>query len=290
MLSVMVLASMTVGLTAWADAQTEFEKGRNAYLARAYEEASARFRALLEGKSPPRERQLVAQSRMFWGASLFATGKKAEAIAIFEKLLLEDPEYEPDPLSFPTAVVNEFIDTRARIRQLLRQAAEDAVRREEERKQRELAERTRVASRVAALEQLARTEVVVESHSRWIALVPFGVGQFQNGNDTLGWFFLGAEAALFLASAITVPIYLEARASAETAYEARDLSVAQQYADRANAARVANLAFVGAFALTAVSGIVESQWKFVPERRQVRTRTLPELGLGPGGVTFLARF
>ena len=48
------------------------------------------------------------------------------------------------------------------------------------------------------LEKMSSEETVTTVHSRWIALAPFGTGQFQNGKTTLGWVFF-ALSATFLA-------------------------------------------------------------------------------------------
>src|SRR4029079_13444996 len=121
--------------------------------------------------------------------------------------LLADPGFEPDPLSFPTDVIDVFIDTRAKIREKISAAAQVAAQAEAERKAREAAQRQREIARVAALEQMAGEERILVKHSRWLALVPFGVGQFQNGQPTWGWVFLTSEPALALGPALTVAIY-----------------------------------------------------------------------------------
>ena len=58
------------------------------------------------------------------------------------------------------------------------------------------AERQKAALRLAMLEKLASEETVTSGSSRWLALVPFGVGQFQNGQTALGWTFLATESLL----------------------------------------------------------------------------------------------
>ena len=53
----------------------------------------------------------------------------------------------------------------------------------------------REAERMARLERLAAQETVRVQRNRAVAFIPFGAGQFQNGDRTLGWGFLAAEAA-----------------------------------------------------------------------------------------------
>src|SRR5690606_30400888 len=68
---------------------------------------------------------------------------------------------------------------------LLREEAAEARRRSEERRK-----------RLEELERLAAEETVILENPRWLMHVPFGVGQFQNGNKTLGWTFLIGESVL----------------------------------------------------------------------------------------------
>lgn len=285
------MALFALAATARADEQTDLEKGRNAYLARQYDEADARFRAMLDPKSGTlRDRALLAQARMLWGAVLYAKGKKGEAEALFERLLLDDPSFDPDPLSYPTDVINAFIDTRANIRELLRATAQEAARREADRRAREEADKRREADRIATLERLAREESVVETHSRLIALVPFGAGQFQNGQKTLGWFFLSSELAFVAVGGVAVPVYFDQLRRASEAYSNRDSALAQRYLDSASTTRYVNLGAYGAFALTAIVGVVHAQLTFVPQRRETRPReNPPRLSLVPFVMPTVAR-
>lgn len=269
-----------------ADELTDLEKGRNAYLARQYDEADDRFRAMLDPRTGTiKNRALLAQARMIWGAVLYAKGKRADAEALFERLLLDDPSFDPDPLSFPTDVINTFIDTRAKIRELLLTAAQEAARREADRRALEEADKRREAERIANLERLAREESVVEQHSRFIALLPFGVGQFQNGHKYTGAFFLASELAFVAVGGVAVPIYFDQLRRASEAYSARDSGLAQQYLDRAATVRYVNLGAYGAFALTAVVGVVHAQLTFVPQRVETRPRAAPRQALVAPFVT-----
>ena len=112
---------------AHADARAELEKGRAAYLARNWAEAEERLRPLVDPKTGVKERPLLSQARMILGAALLAQGKKEEATIVFEKLVLEDPTFDPDPLSFPGDVVNTFIDTRSQLAERIKNAAVTAA-------------------------------------------------------------------------------------------------------------------------------------------------------------------
>ncbi|MEO8876431.1 MAG: hypothetical protein ABI461_12650, partial [Polyangiaceae bacterium] len=174
-LSAFVLAAaLTLAGAARADDQAELDKGRNAYLGRQYEEADRRFREMLDPQHGTiHDPLLITQAYMYWGAVMVALGKNKDASGIFEQLLKRDGRYEPDPLSFPTSVLDVFSDTKNKMKDQLNAAAQEAARQAEEKKKRDEAERMRQAARIAALEQLATTETTIEHHSRWVAFVPF---------------------------------------------------------------------------------------------------------------------
>jgi tetratricopeptide (TPR) repeat protein len=279
----LLLLTVAVDARAQSSEQAEVEKGRNAYRAQQFDEADARFRQMLDPKTGTvHDAVLVSEARMYWGASLVQLKKPAEADDVFHALLKSDRHFEPDPLEFPTNVVNAFIDTRSRVRDELERAEHEDALRAAERKKREEAERQYQIARLAMLEDMAKKEKVTETHSRFVALLPFGVGQFQNGQTTLGWLFLGVEAAFAVGGLAAVPFYLSDLRNAADSYNAlQDKTVAQQYYDRANVARLVNLAFNGALALTAAVGILHAEITFVPAQTQYVPRPLPPVPQPP---------
>jgi hypothetical protein len=258
------------------DEQSEFEKGRNAYRAQKYDEADARFLRMLDPQHGTlHDKVLIKQARMYWAATLLAEHQDEYATSIFETILTEDHDYEPDPLAFPTEVTNAFIDTRARLREKLAAIALEQYRHAAERRAREEAAKQQEAARIKTLERLAGEVEVTDKHSRWRAVLPFGVGQFQNGQRGLGWFFLGTEAALVAGGIATVPIYWVNLADAHDTYSWATKSVAQQYLDRANAVRYVNLSLYGALAVTAIVGAIQAEATYVPDQVQVMPRAIP---------------
>lgn len=260
-----------------ADDSGELEKARAAYLAKDYAEADRRLARLLDPTSPLlKEPALVAQARMYWGAVLLARGRAEEATLLFEKLLLDDPLYEPDPLSFSSAVVDAFIDARSKMRDRLNQAAQQRAQEAAERRAREIAERQRQAARLRLLEKLAAEQRVTVKSSRIVATIPFGVGQFQNRQNALGWLFLGIESALLVGTAVTVPLYVDARTKALEELSAGDPDKrASGYNDRAGQIRIVNLALAGGLAGVAALGVVQAHVSYVPEHVDVVPRAIP---------------
>ena len=222
---------------------------------------------------------LISQAEMYWGAVMMAKGKPDEASSIFEKLLLRDAHYEPDPLSFPTDVLDAFVDTRAKFKDRLNAKAQETAKRDAERKAREIAEKQAQVARVKMLERLASEEKITDRHSRFIATLPFGVGQFQNGQTALGWTFLGSEAALVLANVITIPLFLAEVKGAHDDYVPATnrfaTSVGQAHLDRANTYWTLNHIFFGAFAAAAVIGVAHAHLTYVPDVEITKKRSLP---------------
>lgn len=272
----LALAPLLVAGVANAQSRPDLEKARAAYLARNYKEAEERLRALVD-PATNKDRALLSQARMNLAAVLLAQGKKDEASDVFEKLILDDSTFEPDPLGFPTEVLNTFIDARAGLHDKIKLAAQESARREQERKAREEALSRAREKRQRDIEKMASEEKITVKNQRLIAFIPFGAGQFQNKQAWLGWLFLGAESALVVASAVTIPMYAYARRRADEEAP-RDVDrKAEQYKDRASDIQAANLAIVGSFTVLALAGIAQANIAFVPETHEVKKRELPKL-------------
>ncbi len=272
-----LVAPVLAATEAHADEQGDVEKAKASYVVKKYDEAIARLRTLLDPttKHPLKSPSHIADARMLLAAAHFGKGERDEAAKVIERLLVEKPEVEADPLLYPSPMIHFFIDQRSALRDRLLavkakhvQEEHDKLRRAEEVKRKE-------RERITRLEFLATQERIVKRSSRWIAAVPFGVGQFQNGKTSLGWGFLATESALVIGTAVMVPLYLWqlSERSAEYAIAGPDRDFrAQQWSDRAAATRIVNLSLAGAFAVTAAVGAIEAQINYVPERLEVRKR------------------
>lgn len=270
-----------------ADEQSDVAKARAAYEAKNYDDADRRLWALLNPETGTlRDPGLRTQARMYWAATMLAKKNTQDASKIFETLLLDDPSFEPDPLSFPGDVIDAFIDTRKRIVDKINAAKAEQARQAAERKAREEEEKRRAAERLRLLERLATEEKVTEHHSRWVALIPFGVGQFQNGQKVLGWVFLGTEAACLVGAAVAFPFYVYNRGRALALVGSNpDADPLKSYRDRANTASLVNGVLNLSAAVVAVVGIVHAEVTFAPDPVEVRKRPLPPMG---GGAPVIA--
>jgi hypothetical protein len=288
---VLVLASRVAS----ADPLGDLEKAHSAYVAHKLADAEARLRALLDPTTGDlKDPDNIADARMYLAATLVEEGKRAEADDVFDKLLLDKPDYAADPLRVSIEATNALIDARTRLRDTLARLQSERVRREQaDRAKAELA-RQRAALRVAMLEKLAGEERVVERNSRWMAALPFGVGQFQNGQDGAGWVLLSAQALLLVSSGVAAAVSVYDQGQSNDAVVRQDGDAARVYNENARTAAYVDAALAGGFLLTAIGGVVQAQVAFVPERVTVRKRDLPRLSLepliGPTSIGVFGRF
>ena len=265
--------------TARADGRAELDKARAAYVARNWPEAEERVRALLDPTTGVKERALMSLGRMYLGAVLLAQGKKEPATEVFEKLILEDPSFDPDPLSFPADVINTFIDTKSTLSDRIKNAAATAAKLEAERKAREAAERAKQAEWLEKVKARAQEDKTTVRNNRLTPFLPFGIGQFQNDQPVLGWVFLGAESALVAATAITIPMYAYQRSREREELASPNLEKkAEEYHNNAETIFAVNLSLAGAFVVVTAVGIIQANAAFVPERTEQKKRDLPPMG------------
>ncbi len=265
----------------------DFEKGKNAYIGKDYTEADARFRAMLDPntgslKSP----ELIDEARMFLGASLFALKRGSEADIVWAKILEHNDAYVPDPLTFSTPVLDAFTDTRTRHKDEINERKQREAQEAAAKKAREEEEKKRQAEYLKLLQRLASEEKVVDHHSRWLAAVPFGVGQFQNGKPVLGSILLVTEGLLALGTIVTGIIFYGQSAQANDALagqtnNATNTALFDLYKARAATTRYVNLSIAAPMIVEILAGVIEAQVNYVPKIELVQKRELPKAWLSP---------
>jgi len=254
-----------------ADELSDFESARRNYDKQNYAKAARGLESLVGGAVPRATNPVVRlESRKYLGATYLFLGKKEAAREQFRSLLEEDPEYDIDPVAFPEAVVQTFQEVQKEVAaERARKDALEAVRRKRERSD-EVEELIRQQERIRALEELAAVETVEKVNSRWIAALPFGIGQFQNEDRPLGIMFAVTESAFLVASIATFIGH----------NSLRDENPAPSEIERARrverALRIGNWVSVGAFLSFAVAGVIEAEVRFKPVIRTTRKRELPE--------------
>jgi hypothetical protein len=238
------------------------------YEAGQYASCAEAFATLLDDPAQssvlaPRVRE---QASVYRAACLIAQGKSAAADDVFRASIRENPQMAvPSAIVFPPAVIERFIVVRTTLLEEIRRAEEERAFKEREAayQARRRAEEER--ARVAHLELLASQETLVVKNRRWIASVPFGVGQFQNRDYGWGAVFLTTET-LLLATAITsvsIELSLTSQATSGTGFSS------QSEVDRLNknirTAHYVSLYSTAALLVVALGGVLQSNLAYVPE-------------------------
>jgi hypothetical protein len=300
---VFALGTATFGVSvARADEPGDLEKAYGAYALHHYQEAESRLRALLVVKpGTPKDPDRIADVRMILAAVLLAEGNKDEAGALLEKLVLDKPDYQPDPLRVSLPALDALIDARHRLTDKLVAMQNQMVKEAQEHEAKAEAEKRQAAARLETMRRLASERIIVERHSRFEALLPFGVGQFQNRQVTLGVAFLTGESLLAAGSAIGFGLTLYNQSLASEAPQ-QQAGTAAGYQTRAEEAAIVGNIFVAGLAASAVVGIVQAQIAFVPEHVHIEHGPLPPSVasaaagvsiapvIGPGAIGLVGRF
>jgi hypothetical protein len=255
-----------------ADDLEDYQRARNAYDTGDWALAVERLQELLQ-REPTPSRAIREESLQYLGASLLFLERVSEADAAFEQLLVLDPEWELDSAAFPTPILDEFARIKAQMRDrlaVLQAAAQQAAEAERLRRLEEYQRRRAALAEALAPRYLARTE---EDRTLFLAFVPFGVGQFQNGQDTAGWAFFGVEAGLALANAWTFLAWDWYTREWNEADRADAPARAAQAADYARGYKIASWTVLGTLLATMAAGVIHAlvfyeeprtEWMLIP--------------------------
>lgn len=258
----------------------DFQLARAAYEGGDYTSARTLFEGLVGGEVPRLEnRSLILESHKYLGATYMFLRETPKAEQQFERLLLLEREYVLDPIGFPHDVQVAFERVRTRLAEAradkAKAEAETAKRAREARRQKRIDQQ----HRIERLRKLASTERVEQRRSRLVAMVPFGVGQFQNGHDGLGVFFAVAGGTLLAAN---LSSYFVREAIIDSDDNVESTADVLQYSTNISA---------GLLVAVALAGIIDAQARFTPSASFDRRRDLPpeleekfEFGLTPTGV------
>jgi len=263
-----------------ADEFDDFARARNAYEAGEYAVAVERFLTLLSGE--PRNPAIVLESQKLLGVSYLFVGDHEAAEAALLKLLTLSPDFELDPMVFPIEVIDFFTEVKARNDERLAalaraRAAEDKARR--------LAEEERRLAEIERLKRNVYLERSVERRSLLVALMPLGIGQFQNGEPLKGALFLGGELLLGATALTTFALHESLRSRAAKPFESAEDREAHESLEAG--LRIANQVSLGVLAAVVTAGVIDSLVNFERESiawQPVEEREVPD-HLRPGGGT-----
>jgi len=273
----------------------ELQEARDAYANAEYERVVELLENLVGGLVPAvTDPYIVRDARRYLGGAYVLLGREQDARNQFGWLLsdysLEELQRERlDRATFIEEVQTVFREVQqARIAELeAEEADQDALRAERE------ARRQAAAMRLLDIAQSVEIEVEVD---RAPTFLPFGIGQFHNGNEGLGWFFAITQGLTFLTSAVTLVTFflLDDQNRAATRRDPGALAVPD---DVMNSLAATNWTSAGAFVALALAGIIEAQLSFRPTRTRRIDRDIPQdlvddlqLSVGPGGVSLRVTF
>jgi len=181
------------------DQDEQFRFALNAYDAGDYKKAVKRFSTLLNADPPViTKKGILIDAHLYMGASLLFTGNRTGGEREFEKLLTLDPDYRLDPVLFPVEIIDTFTVVTNRMKEKLARLTEERRKAEEAARQRALLARK---EELRKLEKYYRHEV--EHSSIVLAVLPFGIGQFQNRHKTKAYILLVTEVVLLAGATVT---------------------------------------------------------------------------------------
>ncbi len=164
--------------TSYASPNEDLQLARETFLAGDYETAIGQFGALLYPSSRLAKASSIAEAHLLLGVSYFETGNSESAGREFEEALFLDDTLSLDANLFSPEAIRFFDARKAE----LKQRAVDA------------AEKEQVARKQEALNRAFQNLVVLEKRRYWVNFIPFGAGQFQNGQLRKGVAFFVGEA------------------------------------------------------------------------------------------------
>ena len=216
LLALALAASPTASPTATGSPQDQLKQASATYDYGNYAAAAEQLDRLTQARVLEHPQDQIEAYRLL-GLARFFSKQTEEARRAFLNLLSLDPDFQLDPLYVPPQAVAFFEGVRHDNQPLLepirerRRATQQAIAQEEVARQRLLAQGGPTTGPTTVVRER------VDRPSAPLALLPFGIGQFQNGNRGLGTAFAVAET-LALASSIGCYLWVESQRSSDGTY------------------------------------------------------------------------
>jgi tetratricopeptide (TPR) repeat protein len=156
----------------------DLDKARSEFLSGNFADAIPRLNYLLYPTPRLAEPDDLVEAHVLFGACAFQTGDNVTARQEFEAALTMNPDYAIDTNRFSAGAVHFFDETKHAL---------------EERMKRDAAERA-LAEEKDRLRRYRESLVVYEVRPYYVNFIPFGAGQFQNGQHNKGLWFATTEA------------------------------------------------------------------------------------------------
>ena len=224
------------------------EKGRQAYEYGDYLSARQFLDGALRGNL---SRESRIEAYMLLGQCHYLLRAYSAAKDAFGSLLRIDPDYQPDPVMVPPTIMGFFERLREDMEPQLKPLRERLAREKAAQHKTDTKKKSRQPKKVRVVEK------VVRKNSRVLNFLPFGVGQFQNGETGKGIGIMTSEIAVMglnLASYIAI----KALAGADGKYTPEKAATAKNL-------RIVQYSAAGAFVALWIYGIIDGLVYYQPE-------------------------
>ena len=236
----------------------DFENAQNAYNAGEYQTAVDRFEAILSSEIS--NQALLQDTHKLLAVSYLFVGDREKAEAHFTALLTLQPDFNIDPLAYPIDVIDFFTDVKNRYAEQLRALRTEKLAEKAARKKAEEEKRRRTLEKLRHNVYISRDR---KEHSKLLALMPFGLGQFQNNHKIKGAIFMSAEILLTAAATTTFILHEGLRPRGKKPFKSTDER--HKYERLEIGYRVANQASLISLGTIAILGIIDSLYYFKSE-------------------------
>jgi tetratricopeptide (TPR) repeat protein len=278
--------SFVAGLTAWAmlasAARAQGTRDRRPVEAPAPQsprEALQQARAAFEFQDYARVEQLLApvaeqvdnpqlraEAYRLLGIARFYMGKSGAATAAFTELLKLNPDEELDPFYVSPRAIAFFDQVKRAKEPELRHIREQRQRDAEERRRaaeaeqaaRRQREQEEEARRLTALRPPTILERRVVQREFWVSLMPFGIGQFQNGDQSLGTALATSQIVAGATSAGSALLIEALRDRSTGKFQSGSYNIARNL-------QIAKWVSAGAFYALWIGGALQAAIKFKAE-------------------------
>jgi len=218
----------------------DLRRAKNEYSYGNYAVAADHLRSLLYPMRLITDEQVI-EARKLLALCYYQTGQLDGVGDEFRKLLYLDPDYKLDPFEVPPPIVDDFERVREKLQpelDVIRQRKSDV----------------QLAVRLPKGVRRVVTSRAIE-HSALGTFLPFGVGQFQNGETRWGVFFAATELLLLAANIAAYVGLLQHRGYFSNDDGTRTLVQRLTLAQYGSA---------GLFGVTWALGVYQAQSHFVP--------------------------
>lgn len=241
--------------------KAQLQEAENAFRFQDYVTAEKLLYPLLHPEVVISDPDDILKAREYLGACYYWLGNEKRMEEEFTALLTLSPTHRLDPFYYPPELIEKVELLRARLAELKVISVEGRERRDEKH------------TCVVPKETISR-------RSRWVAMLPFGVGQFYNGANVKGALFLTGET-LALGTNIASYFAAERLRGSDGFYSPAERRTAEKL-------RIVQYASLGFLVALALWDILDANLNFEPEERHIEMVPCPTpMPSGPPGAMTL---